>query len=218
MESQITFKSYGEDTTIIFFEEYFIISIPHSQTEYKIFYNDVENFNFNNKFYGCYVTFFGKNFSITKKGKTKTTVCASFTVDKENEIDIIRMIEDRSPLRTRQTQFKEHSFEYEEKMKNHDNFFGNIFVRTSKVWDYYFIVDGVQRINFYTLNYVDGCRVLTLPTNTWNIKIGGGSKEDAWSTNSIEVNLSKESPDKLLELNYNLFYSPTLILKGDYDV
>jgi hypothetical protein len=33
--------------------------------------------------------FLEKNFSITKKGKTKTTVCASFTVDKENDIDII---------------------------------------------------------------------------------------------------------------------------------
>ena len=125
-------------------------------------------------------------------------------------IDIQSIFEDRTPLRTPQTKLKEMLIDFNYKYENSPKVYGNIYIQVSKIFDYEAIIDGVKVFRFYDMPYVDGCRVLVLPLNTWNIKVGGGTREDRWSTNETSISLTNFSPNIKLKVKTHWVSNPTL--------
>lgn len=213
MDTIISFESiFNEKVDILFSSEHIKISVfSDNPEEYLIKYKDVRHFYIKEEGYRTSIEFYGDHFLLaTIRKTTETTFCRIRLLNDNGNIDIANIFEDRTPLKTPQTKLKEMSIDFNYKYENSPKVYGNIYIQVSKVFDYEAIIDGVKPFRFYDMPYVDGCRVLTLPLNTWNIKVGGGTREDRWSTNETSISLTNFSPNIKLKVKTHWVSNPTL--------
>ncbi len=225
MENILIFDTYGEGkTTIAFGIDYVRFEINGDKpSQCLIYYESVRNFEVKTLGNLTTVTFYGKNFKEKTYQKDKVRdYYSAYLCNNNGEIDFVRIFEDRTPLRTHNSKMEELMVAYDLKMQNSPtDAFGNIYLKISRLRCFSFIIDGIQKVSSSSLQYVDGCRVLTLPVNKWDICIKGGDAESGndFLTNSLTFDFYNEPRNQYVKLQSHWFTSPDFIkIQNPYDV
>ena len=101
------------------------------------------------------ITFNGEGFEFTSPKKSKIETHYSFCVDNDNgQLNLARIFEDRTPFQTLKSKMEDAITAYNYKKQNSNKQkFGNIYIKVSKIRPFDVVIDGVEKINFYKLQY-----------------------------------------------------------------
>lgn len=208
MNTILSFETnFRAKADVLFSDEYLMVSIfSDDPEEYYIKYSDVRTFTAKSNDYYTTLEFYGNNFQKKTVKRTSTTGYVALRLMNDNgTTNICRIFEDRTPLQTLQTQFENKRLVFENKMANSPKIFGNIYISVPRAFDYDAVIDGVQSCSFFSLPYENGCRVLTLPQNTWDVKVVGGDRENRWSTNELSFDFINDELNQSAKLQSHLF-------------
>lgn len=217
MESVLSFKAGENGTaTITFGYDFIKVQIfGKYPEECYIRHSSVKNFHVKEYSTFSMITFNGEGFEFTSPKKSKIETHYSFCVDNDNgQLNLARIFEDRTPFQTLKSKMEDAITAYNYKKQNSNKQkFGNIYIKVSKIRPFDVVIDGVEKINFYKLQYVNGYRVLTLPINSWSVHIRGGDSRDGneFSTNALTFDFTTEPLNQYTEIKYNWLKGPDFI-------
>ena len=217
MESVLSFKAGKNGTaTITFGYDFIKVQIfGKYPEECYIRHSSVKNFRVKEYSTFSMIIFDGEGFEFTSPKKSKIETHYSFCVDNDGgQLNLTRIFEDRTPFQTLKSKMEDAITAYNYKKQNSDKQkFGNIYIKVSKIKPFDAVIDGVEKINFYKLQYVNGYRVLTLPINSWSVHIRGGDSRDGneFSTNALTFDFTTEPLNQYTEIKYNWLKGPDFI-------
>ena len=215
MDTILTFDSYygREKIEILFSDNLFRISIyGDDPIIYEAKYTDIYKFFTANHYSRTDLFFQGENIQESRPMQNKSVEFFKISVLNENSlINFEKIFEDRTPIKSENTKilYKNRNFEY--KMRNSTKFgYGKVYLKISRAFCYNLVIDNVRKFSTYSLPYENGYRVLTLPLNTWSIKVQSTDSDNMWTTNVLVFNLTKEQPNTFIKLDNKLFGYPDI--------
>lgn len=217
MESVLSFKAGKNGTaTITFGYDFIKVQIfGKYPEECYIRHSSVKNFRVKEYSTFSMVIFDGEDFEFVSPKKSKIETHYSFCVDNDDgQLNLTRIFEDRTPFQTLKSKMEDTitAYNYKKQSANKQKF-GNIYIKVSKIKAFDVVIDGVEKISFYNLQYVNGYRVLTLPVEKWTVHICGGNNEDgnAFTTNALTFDFTTEPLNQYTEIKYNWIKGPDFI-------